>query len=154
MAIPALTILAGCAGNPAQTDPLITVLTKVNNAGLSGLQSVINIAQVPNPGLPGGVEDQDGLTCAQKGGVPVFTQTGAVLAAAGKQPGPLGYAEMASLILPNTVQYNQAQNTLASACVAKANDVLGAAGVLAAGGVVGAMAVNQQILPLIAAVPK
>lgn len=148
-------LCASCAGTaPGSTNPLINVLTKINNAGLADLKRVEAVAGVPNANLPGGIEDKDGLQCAQAGEA-VLTQINAVNAAAnGPGAGALTLAEMASLFQPGSPQFNQAQNTLAAGCVAKANDVMGPAGVVAAGGVVGAIAANQSILPLLAAAPK
>lgn len=155
LAVAAVFALGACSSTSTTSiaDPLIKVLTKINDAGLSDLKRVEAVASVPNTNLPGGIEDKDGLACAQAG-VVVLTQIQAVNAAAnGPGAGVLTVAEIASLFQPGSPQANQAQNTLAAGCVAKANDVLGAAGVIAAGGVVGAMAVTPQILPLAAGVP-
>jgi hypothetical protein len=160
--VAAVIMLTGCVAQtttgqtpamsqPATTsiaNPLIVELTKIGNAGTGDLKSVEAVASVPNTGLPGGIEDQAGLQCAQAG-VVVLTQIQAVNAAAnGPGAGVLTLAEMASLFQPGSPQANQAQDTLATGCVAKANQVLGAAGVIAAGGVVGAMVTSPVILPL------
>ena len=136
-------------------DPLITVLTRINNGGIDGLTRVIAIASVPNPDLPGSIEDAHGLTCAQAG-MKVLLQIQA-LNAAGKGTAASGVtsnlavdAEMASLFKPGSPQFNSARDTLAAGCLAKANDVLGPAAVIAAGGVIGAMTLAPQILPLAA----
>ena len=147
-------LLGGCSLLPVQpsagSNPLINVLTRINAAGLADLTRVEAVASVPNAGMPGGIEDADGLHCAQAATV-VLGQVQAVNAAAnGAGAGVLTLAEMASLFQPGSPQANQAQNTLAAGCVAKANDVLGAAGVVLAGGVVGAVATNPSILPLAA----
>lgn len=144
-----IALLSGCTQlNQQAVDPLIQEITNINNAGLADLQSVEAVASVPNANLPSGIEDEDGLNCA-KAGVTVLTQTQSVLTAANNpNAGVLTVAEIASLFQPGSVQYNQASNTLATGCVAKANDVLGAAGVVAAGGVVAAMVANTEILPL------
>lgn len=143
-------LLAACASSTA-SNPLIAVLAKINNAGLADLQRVEAVASVPNPNLAGGIEDKDGLQCAQAA-TTVLTQIQAVNAAAnGPGAGVLTVAEIASLFQPGSPQAAQAQNTLSAGCVAKANDVLGPAGVIAAGGVVGAIASTQSILPLLAA---
>lgn len=144
------TPAASSTSSASIADPVIKVLIKISSAGLADIQQVETVASVPNTGLPGGIEDQDGLQCA-KAAQSVLTQINAVNTAAnGAGAGVLTLAEMASLFQPGSPQYTQAENTLATGCVAKANDVLGAAGVLAAGGVVGAIAANQAILPLIA----
>lgn len=142
--------LAACAGSAAASNPLLTELTRINNAGLADLQNVEKVASTPNAAMPGGIEDQDGLRCAQAATV-VLTQINALNAAAnGPGAGAMTVAEMASLFQPGSPQFDQAQNTLVTGCVAKANDVLGAAGVIAAGGVVGAMVQAPMILPLAA----
>jgi hypothetical protein len=156
----ALSLLAGCAtttttgGTTTTTgiaNPLFVELSDISQAGLGDLARVEAIASVPNPGLPGGVEDQAGLTCAQAG-TSVLTQVNAVNAAAnGPGAGVLSVAEVASLFQPGSPSFNQAEDTLATGCVDKANAVLGAAGVLAAGGVVAAMVASPQILPLLVA---
>lgn len=142
--------LSACASanNPVATNPLIDVLTKINNAGLADLQRVEAVASVPNINLPGGIEDQAGLACAQAATV-VLGQIQAVNAAAnGPGAGVMTVAEVASLFQPGSPQANQAQDTLATGCIAKANQVMGAAGVIAAGGVIGAIAASPTILPL------
>lgn len=152
LALVSALALAACASTtPTAPNPLINVLTKINNAGLADLQRVEAVASVPNANMPGGIEDQAGLACAQAATV-VLGQIQAVNAAAnGSGAGVLTVAEVASLFQPGSPQANRAQDTLATGCVAKANQVLGAAGVVAAGGVIGAIAASPQILPLAAA---
>lgn len=148
--------LSSCAAFTSTTslnNPLIVELTKIGNAGLADLKSVEAVASVPNTAMAGGIEDQAGLQCAQAA-VTVLTQIQALNNAAnGPGAGALTLAEMASLFQPNSPQFDSAQNILATGCVAKANAVMGAAGVIAAGGVVGAMVASPQILPLLAAAP-
>ena len=144
----ALALTSCAVFNSKVIDPLVTELGKISAAGLADLARVETVASVPNPGLPGGIEDADGLACA-KAGVVVLSQIQAVNTAAnGPGAGVLTTAELASLFQPGSPAYLQAENTLAAGCVAKANDVLGAAGVVAAGGVIGALAANSAILPL------
>jgi hypothetical protein len=139
--------------NTKVIDPLITELGKISAAGLADLTQLEAVASVPNKALPGGIEDADGLACAQAA-VVVLTQVQAVnTAASGPGAGALTTAEIASLFQPGSVQYNQATNTLAAGCVAKANDVLGPAGVVAAGGVIGALSITNGILPIAAVAP-
>lgn len=146
-----IAALAACA--TANTNPLINELAKISAAGLADLQRVEAVASVPNAALPGGIEDKDGLACAQAA-VTVLTQIQAVNTAAnGPGAGALTVAEMASLFQPGSPQYDSAANTLGTGCLAKANDVLGPTGVVAAGGVVGAMVATNGILPLAGAVP-
>ena len=140
--------LGACATSATATNPLLGVMTKIANAGAADLTRVEAVASVPNPALPGGIEDQDGLRCAQAAMV-VLTQIQAVNQAAnGPGAGAFTLAEMASLFQPGSPQFNSAQNTLTTGCIAKANNILGPAGVIAAGGVVGAIAANSAILPL------
>ena len=71
----------------------------------------------------------------------------------GSTVGVFTTAEIASLYQPGSAQFNAAQQVLVSGCAAKAQNVLGPAGLLAAGGVIGALATANGILPLAAAVP-
>ena len=147
-------LLYGCAGqiNQAQTqingvnDALLTDLAKIGNTAVADLQNVENVAKAATP------PDTDGYNCAAAA-IMVGGQINAVMTAA-NQPtaGVLTTAEIASLFQPGSAQYNQAKQVLTSGCAAKAQDVLGAAGVLAAGGALGAIA-GGQVLPLLAAAP-
>ena len=154
----AMLALAGCASSSTSTtsstsNPLFTVLNKISTAGLADIQRVEAVASVPNAGLAGGVEDAHGLACAQAA-QGVFTQINAVNTAAnGAGAGIMTAGEIASLFQPGSPQFTQAQDTLVAGCNAKAVDVLGPQGVVAAGGVIGAMATVQNILPLVAAAP-
>ena len=143
--------LAGCSNptliNTKIVDPLITDLSKINNtlnADLVGVQKTALAATPP---------DTDGANCAAAA-ITVSGQIATVnTAASGTGAGVLTTAELASLFQPGSAQYNAVKQTLTSGCAAKAQDVLGAAGVLAAGGVVGALATTNTILPLAAAAP-
>lgn len=142
-------LLAGCTGNPIQkvTTPLITVLSRIANTAGADLTTVISVAQAATP------PDNDGALCAQAALV-VQGEIARVVAAANvPTAGALTVAELASLFQPGSAQYNLANNTLASGCIGKANDILGPAGVVAAGGVAGVLAATNTILPLAAAVP-
>lgn len=148
-----IVFLAACSSTSTSTNPLFTVLSKISAAGIADIAKVEAVASVPNPGLAGGIEDAHGLACAQAAGS-VLTQINAVNAAAnGPGAGVLTAGEMASLFQPGSPAFTQAQDTLVAGCNAKAVDVLGPAGVVAAGGVIGAIATTQSILPLIAAAP-
>ncbi|MDE2020080.1 MAG: hypothetical protein KGJ13_07080 [Patescibacteria group bacterium] len=149
--------LSACVSKPLATpntnNLLITALARISATGLADLQRVEKVASVPNTNLPGGIEDKDGLTCAQSA-TAVLTQVNAVNAAAnGPGAGVLTVAEIASLFQPGSPQFNQATNTLTAGCIAKANDVLGPAGVVGAGGVIGVLASTNAILPLAAVAP-
>jgi hypothetical protein len=139
----ALVALAGCAGfNTQVVDPALKTLAQVANTATADLTNVEAVAKAATP------PDTDGFNCAAATLV-VLGQIQQVTAANNlSNAGAFTAAEMASLFQPGSAQYNQATNTIASGCVAKANDVLGAANVLAAGGVV---AVLPKILPLAAA---
>ena len=146
--------LGGCSGQitGAQTqvnkitDALITDLAKIGATAGADLQAAEKVAQAATP------PDTDGFNCAAAA-LTVQGQIAVVLTAA-NQPaaGALTTAEVASLFQPGSAQYSAAKQVLTSGCAAKAQDVLGAAGVLAAGGALGAIA-GGQVLPLLAAAP-
>lgn len=155
LAVAAITLLAGCSQQLGQVqttinqkviDPLLTDLNKIGNTAAGDLKNVQAVAQAATP------PDSDGYNCAAAA-LTVQGQIAAVLTAANTpQAGVLTTAEVASLFQPGSAQYNQAKQVLVSGCAAKAQDVLGPTGLLAAGGVAGALA-TQNILPLAAAVP-
>lgn len=146
--------LFGCAGPISGvqstvtdvSDALLTDLAKIGNTAQTDLAKADAVALAATP------PDQDGHVC--------LTTVGGVLgdiqkvnaAAGGAGAGVFTVGEMASLFQPGSIQYNTEKQKLVSGCAAKAQDVLGAAGVLAAGGVVGAIAAGQM-LPVLAAVP-
>lgn len=143
--------LVGCANTGTATtgafNPLIVVLSRINNTGLADLASVEAVAKAATP------PDMDGYNCAVAA-TTVAKQISVVITAGNtSSAGVLTMAEIASLFQPGSAQYNQAQNTLAAGCIAKANDVLGPAGVVAGGGVVGVLAATNSVLPLAAAAP-
>lgn len=142
----ALSLSACSTFNAKVADPLITDLSKINATATADLVQAEAVAQAATP------PDLDGKACAAAA-VVVGGQVNAVLAAAGKSSGPLTLAELASLFQPGSAQYNMVKQELTSGCAAKAQDVLGAAGLVAAGGVLGALASSQAILPLAAAAP-
>lgn len=150
IAATALTLLAGCASlNTKVVDPLITDISRINNTASADLQVAQNVAQAATP------PDVDGFNCAGAA-VTASAQINKVLAAAtagGASAGAFTTAEIASLFQPGSQQYNAINQLLVSGCAAKATDVLGAAGVMAAGGVAGAIAASNIILPLAAAAP-
>lgn len=130
---------------------LIKEVTAISAAGLADIKQLEAVASVPNPGLPGEIEDQDGLACA-KAAEGVLTQINAINAAAnGPGAGALTAAEIASLFAPGSPQFAQASKTLNAGCYAKAYDVVGPMGIALGGGVVGVMTTAPQILPLAAA---
>lgn len=157
-------LLGGCATwfSSHVADPLITTISRLNNTAVSDLGVVIAVAKAATP------PDTDGVTCAQ-GAITVAGQINQVLAAAKGQPGSpaaaatsttaavpavpatapgfFTTAELASIFAPGSPQYQSVKQELTTACAAKALDVLGQQGLLAAGGVIGALAAGQ-ILPL------
>lgn len=141
-------VLEACtAVNTRVVDPLITALSRINATGIADLKVAQAVALAATP------PDQDGFNCAGAA-VTVGGQINAVFAAAkGTGAGVLTTAELASLFQPGSAQFEAAKQVLVSGCAAKAQDVLGPAGLLAAGGVVGALATANGILPLAAAVP-
>lgn len=143
--------LTGCANgsNPIQqvTTPLITVLSRISNTAAADLQVAQTVALAATP------PDQDGASCAAAA-LTVQAQVAKVVTAANvPSAGAFTVAELASLFQSGSAQFNQANNTLASGCIGKANDVIGPAGVVAAGGVAGVLAATNTILPLAAAAP-
>lgn len=154
VAIGAVMALGGCGAQIGQVqgqvagvaDKLITDLAKIGNTVGADLQTAQKVALAATP------PDTDGANCAAAA-LTVKGQIAVVLTAA-NQPaaGALTTAEVASLFQPGSAQYNAAKQALTSGCAAKAQDVLGAAGVLAAGGALGAIA-SGQVLPLLAAAP-
>lgn len=143
----ALMGLAGCSTVNKAIDPLITALSRISNTAASDLTTMQSVALAATP------PDQDGANCAAAA-LKVQGQVNAVITAAHvPTAGAFTVAELASLFQPGSAQFNQAQNVLATGCIAKANDVMGAAGVLAAGGVAGVLAATNTVLPLAAAVP-
>jgi hypothetical protein len=143
-----VVVAVGCAQiNTKIVDPVITLISKLSNTANGDLVIAENVAKAATP------PDTDGFNCAATA-ITVNGQISAVLAAANvKGAGVLTTGELASLFQPGSQQYNAVKQQLTSGCAAKAQDVLGAAGVLAAGGVVGAMAAGNTILPLAAAAP-
>lgn len=140
----AITLVSCSSFNSKVVDPLITDLSKISNTAATDLNTVIATANAATP------PDVDGANCA-KAALTVQGQVAAVVKAANVSgAGAFTAAELASLFQPGSAQYNQAAQTLNSGCAAKAADVLTAAGALAAGGAVGALAVGQ-LLPLAAA---
>lgn len=146
----AALVLASCAAvNTKVIDPLITDISRINATASADLVTAEAVAQAATP------PDTDGYNCSVAA-VTASSQINKVLAAAqagGATAGVFTTAELASLFQPGSAQYNAVNQLLVSGCAAKAQDVLGAAGVLAAGGVVGAIAASNVILPLAAAAP-
>lgn len=139
--------LTSCATTTTTTNPLITALSRIMNTAAADLQNAQAVALAATP------PDQDGANCASAILVVQGEVAKVVTAANVSGSGAFTIAELASLFQPGSAQFNQANNTLASGCVAKANDVIGPAGVVAAGGVAGALAAANNIIPLAAAVP-
>lgn len=145
--IVAVSLVACASVNTKVIDPLITAISRLNNTAAADLVVAQNVAKAATP------PDTDGLNCAVAG-AQASAQINAVLAAAGTaNAGAITTAELASLFQPGSQQYNAVKQLLVTGCAAKAQDVLGPAGVLAAGGVVGALATANGILPLAAAAP-
>ncbi|HUK59367.1 MAG TPA: hypothetical protein VLV50_09065 [Stellaceae bacterium] len=141
----AVLSLAACAAlNSKVVDPLLTDLQKINATAAADLNNAEAVAKAATP------PDTDGANCAAAV-LTVQGQIAQVMAANDlSNAGMLTAAEVASLFQPGSAQYNQAENTVATGCIAKANDVLSAAKVVAAGGVA---AVLPQIIQLAAAAP-
>lgn len=153
VAAPALLLLAGCQlapPTPAPVPPgnqLATVLSRIVNTASADLQTSESVALAATP------PDNDGASCAGAA-LTVKDQVAKVVTAANvPSAGAFTVAELASLFQPGSAQFNQANNTLSSGCIAKANDVMGPQGVIAAGGIAGVLAATNTVLPLAAAVP-
>jgi hypothetical protein len=151
IALLALTpLLGGCpapSSTPGSTasSQFFQVLTKINATGQADLLGVEAVAKAATPA------DLDGYNCAAAA-ITVAGQIQQVNTAASSTTGAgvLTAAEMGTLFAPGSAQFNQAQNTLASGCIAKANDVVGPAGVAVGGGVIGLLNAGK-LLPLVAA---
>lgn len=145
--IVAALALTACASSTSATNPLATALSRISNTAAVDLQTAQKVALAATP------PDNEGAACAAA----ALTVQGYVakVVQAANQPGAGAFtvAELASLFQPGSPQFNQANNTLATGCIAKANLVLGPSGVIAAGGVAGVLAATNQILPLGAAIP-
>lgn len=136
-------LLGGCQQfNSQVADPALKTLAQIGNTAVTDATQAKVVALAATP------PDTDGANCWTG----VITAIGEIqqvnAAAGGANAGVFTTAEMASLYQPGSAQFNQVTNLIASACVAKSNDVLGAANVLAAGGV---MAVLPKVIPLAAA---
>lgn len=148
------TALTACSStsNPVQTvntkviDPLITDLSRIGNTSTADLTVAENVANAATP------PDKDGFNCAAAAITVQGQINGVMQAAAVPNAGVFTMAELSSLFQPGSAQYNNAKQELITGCAAKAQDVLGPTALLATG-VVGAMAVGNQVLPLAAAVP-
>lgn len=136
-------LLGGCQQfNSQVSDPALKTLAQIGNTAVADATQAKAVALAATP------PDTDGANCWTG----VITAIGEIqqvnAAAGGSNAGVFTATEMASLYQPGSAQFDQVTNLVASACVAKANDVLGAANVLAAGGV---MAVLPKVIPLAAA---
>ena len=143
----ALSLVACSSVQTNVVNPVLTDISRINNTAIADLTNAQAVAKAATPA------DMDGYNCATTV-IAVAGQINAVVTAAkGPGAGPLSNAELASLFQPGSQQFNAVQQQLTSGCAAKAQDVLGAAGVTLAGGVAGAMATTNLILPLAAAAP-
>ena len=143
----AAVLLTACTSfNSKVVDPLVTDLSKISNTATADLIVADNVALAATP------PDKDGDACIKAAQVVQGQVVAVVTAAHQSTAGALTAAELASLFQPGSAQYDQATQTLTSGCAAKAQDVMGAAGLLAAGGVLGGLA-SGQVLPVLAAAP-
>lgn len=124
-----------------------TVLSRIMNTSAKDLLTAEAVANAATP------PDADGASCAAAVLV-VQGEVGKVVAAQGAgTQGAFTTAEMLSLFQPGSAQFDQAYNVVAAGCIAKANDVMGAANVLLAGGIAGVLAATNTVIPLGAAIP-
>ena len=142
--VAALPLFACSQINSTVVNPALKTLAQIANTAQADLTNVEAIAKAATP------PDTDGYNCAAA----VLVVNGQIMqvnaANNTANAGVFTVAEMASLFQPGSAQYNQAVNTIGTGCIAKANDIMGAANVLAAGGI---MAVLPQVIPLAAAAP-
>lgn len=155
LSVAVLAIVGGC-GTPVPTtntgngtttttpttplSPVFQTLAQIGNTALADAQQAVQVAQAATP------PDNDGANCWSNGVVPAIQDIAKVNAAANNSnSGVFTAVEMASLFQPQSAQYNYVVNMVGTACIAKANDVLGAANVVAMGGV---MAVLPQVIGL------
>lgn len=143
--------LCACAAKPSTQNALggqfATVLSRIMNTSSADLQTAQNVANAATP------PDLDGARCAAAVLVVQGEVQKVVAAQASGTQGAFTTAEMLSLFQPGSAQFNQAYNTAATGCIAKANDVMGAANVLLAGGIAGVLAATNTVIPLGAAIP-
>lgn len=141
----ALPLFACSQFNTNVADPAFKSLAQLANTAVADLRVAENVANAATP------PDADGYNCAAAAITAIgYIQKVNGAATAGQGAGVFTAAEMASLFQPESAQYKQVVNTVGTGCIAKANDIMGAAQVVAAGGV---MAILPQILPLAAAAP-
>lgn len=146
--------LSACAGSSGSTpagsqlgSQFATALSRIMNTSAAYLQTAQNVANAATP------PDTDEASCAAAVIVVQGEVQKVVAAQAAGSQGVLTTAEMLSLFQPGSAQFNHAYNTVASGCIAKANDVMGAANVLLAGGIAGVLAATNTVIPLGAAIP-
>lgn len=145
------TALTACAAKSTTTNNLgnqfATVLSRIMNTSAADLITAENVANAATP------PDKDGASCAAAIIVVQSEVNNVVQAQAAGTQGAFTTAEMLSLFQPGSAQFNQAYNTVAAGCIAKANNVMGAANVLLAGGIAGVLAATNTVIPLGAAIP-
>jgi hypothetical protein len=130
--------------NSQVVDPALKTLAQIGNTASADALQAKAVALAATP------PDTDGANCwtAVNTAIGEIAQVNTAAGAGSANAGVFTAAEMASLFQPNSAQYNQIVNLIGAGCVAKANDVLGAANVVAGGGV---MAILPKVLPLAAA---
>lgn len=145
LAILAILVVGGCQQfNTQVASPALQTLAQIGNTAVADAQQAKAVALAATP------PDTDGANCwtGVVTAIGEIQQVNSAAASGGKAAGVFTAAEMASLFQPGSAQYNQVTNLVASACIAKANDVVGAANVVAMGGV---MAILPKVIPLAAA---
>lgn len=124
-----------------------TVLSRIMNTSSADLLTAENVANAATP------PDADGARCAASIIVVQAQVNKVVSAQASGTQGVFTTAEMLSLFQPGSAQFNQSYNTVATGCIGKANNVMGAANVILAGGIAGVLAATNRVIPLGAAIP-
>lgn len=140
----ATVVMEGCAQLNSASSKILQTLAQIGNTAQADAAQAKAVALAATP------PDTDGATCwtGVSTAIGEIQQVNTAANAGQSKAGVFTAAEMASLFQPGSAQYNQVVNLVGTACIAKANDVMGAANVVGAGGV---MAILPQIIPLAAA---
>lgn len=140
----AAVVMEGCAQVNSASSQVLQTLAQIGNTAQADAAQAKAVALAATP------PDTDGANCwtGVSTAIGEIQQVNAAANAGQSRAGVFTAAEMASLFQPGSAQYNQVVNLVGTACIAKANDVMGAANVVGAGGV---MAILPQIIPLAAA---
>lgn len=140
----AAVVMADCAQVNSASSKILQTLAQIGNTAQADAAQAKAVALAATP------PDTDGANCwtGVSTAIGEIQQVNTAANAGQSKAGVFTATEMASLFQPGSAQYNQVVNLVGTACIAKANDVMGAANVVGAGGV---MAILPKIIPLAAA---